>query len=73
MPRIEHCRDKCIGCAVCAELSPDFEMVDDGKAKLIGAEKKNGLFVLEVHKDSLEKNRQAEESCPRGCIKVVDD
>lgn len=66
---IEHDREKCIGCGVCASVAPGFwEMNGDGKSHLKGS-KNNKRQVSE--KDA-EKNKAAAESCPVNVIHITD-
>jgi len=69
--KIIHERNKCIGCGLCITLCPDFwEMGDDGKSQLINSKKtKNEDYELEVNEAGCSK--EAAESCPVKCIKVV--
>jgi len=43
--KIIHQRSECIGCGMCASIAPQTWKIneEDGKADLIGAEKKGGL------------------------------
>ncbi len=72
MVRITHYRYKCIGCAYCVEVAPDFwEMNEqDGKSDLISANTKNQIQVLLTDDLAWEQNRQAADVCPVSCIKV---
>ncbi len=72
MVRVTHYRYKCIGCAYCVEVAPDFwEMNEtDGKSDLIGSSIKNQIQVLVTDDFSYDQNKQAAEVCPVSCIKV---
>jgi len=61
--------EKCIGCGACAAVCPKYwELGDDGKAKLIGSEKKAKNYELEISNEGC--NRQAADACPVGCIVI---
>jgi len=66
--KIKHEIEKCIGCGSCSAICPKyFEMVDDGKAHLIGSAQA-GIEELEVQK--IECAEAASEACPVQCIHV---
>ena len=71
MAKIIHEREKCIGCGSCAALCPKFfEMVDDGKAKLLNSEKNaEGNDELEVEETGC--IREAADACPVQIIHIV--
>jgi ferredoxin len=55
-------KDLCIGCGLCAALSPEvFHMEDDGLAKAIEDE---------LTEELLEGAREAEQQCPTEAIAV---
>ena len=59
--KIDH--DLCSGYGICADLCPEvFEMEDD-KAKVI---------VDVVPEDAEEDCRDAADSCPEGCIEIIE-
>ncbi len=59
--KIDH--DLCSGDGICADLCPEvFEMEDD-KAKVI---------IEEVPEDAEEDCRDAADSCPEGCIEIIE-
>jgi len=61
---IEHKREECIGCGVCAAVALEFwEIADDGKATLKGGAEKKGKWEREIE-DHIEENKQAAEGCP---------
>ena len=72
MVRVTHYRYKCIGCAYCAEVAPEFWKMSeqDGKSDLLGAETKNQIQVLVTDDLAFEPNQQAAQVCPVSCIKV---
>ncbi len=68
MPKIKLEREKCIGCGSCAALcSKYFEMIEDGKAHIKGANKAD-IEELEVKK--IECAESASEACPVQCIYI---
>lgn len=71
MPKIIQEREKCIGCGSCVALCPKFfEMADDGKAKLSGAEKNaEGNDELEVEKIGC--IQEAADACPVQIIHII--
>ena len=71
MAKIIQEREKCIGCGSCAALCPRFfEMADDGKAKLLEAQKNaEGNDELEV--ENIECAQEAADACPVGIIHVI--
>lgn len=72
MARVLQVRSKCIGCAYCVEIAPEFWSMnsEDGRCDLIGAEIRNGTFVLEIFEDEISKNEKSAEICPSSCIRV---
>lgn len=71
--KVIHERWKCIGCGVCAAVSPEhWEMHADGKSDIKGAPRKNVpegiLEEIEVKEPGT--NKDAEEGCPVNCIHV---
>ncbi len=61
-------RNECIGCGSCSAICPKlFEMIDDGKAHIVGVDKKE-IDELEVEK--LECSEAAAEVCPVQCIHI---
>jgi len=76
MVKVTHERWKCIGCEACANVCSEFwEMADDGKAKLKGAEyKKTDEGELgELTVDDAKCNKEAESGCPAQCIHVKEE
>lgn len=66
MPKIILERDKCIGCGSCYAICEDyFEMEDDGKSHIKGA---NKTEVEELETDDLKCAERASEACPVQCI-----
>ena len=71
MAKIIQEHEKCIGCGSCtAVCSKYWEMAEDGKAKLKGAQanSQNGNYELEVEK--LDCNQEAVDICPVQCIRI---
>jgi len=67
MMKVIHERDKCIGCGACvAVCSEFFEMANDGKPVLKGAEKAGETYSLNVEEGKCLKD--AAEACPVKCI-----
>ena len=68
MSKIKLEREICIGCGSCQAIcSKFFELQDDGKSYIVGAEKKDNE-ELEVPKADCAV--QAAEACPVQCIHV---
>lgn len=68
MVKIKHEVEKCIGCGSCAALCPKyFEMIDSGKAHLIGSVSQE-IEELEIEK--IECAESASEVCPSQCIHI---
>jgi len=66
MTKIKLERGNCIGCGSCQALCPKyFEMVDDGKSHIKGAEQKE---VEELEVEKIECAESAAEACPAQCI-----
>jgi len=75
MAKIIHFRENCIGCNSCAEHADCYWRLtaEDGKADLIGAEEKNGVFIKNISEVEMEPNLRAARDCPVGIIRVYDD
>ena len=56
-------RDLCSGDAICVDLCPDVFEMDGDKAKVI---------VDVVPEDLEEDVRDAADSCPEGCIEIIE-
>ena len=68
MSKIKLEREKCIGCGSCQALcSKYFEIIDDGKSHIVGAEKKE---VEELEVEKIECAESASEACPAQCIHI---
>ncbi|MDF1498563.1 MAG: ferredoxin [Patescibacteria group bacterium] len=61
--KIQIDQELCIGCGACVNLCPDtFELQDDGKSKVINEDGcKNCDCEVAVN------------SCPVGCIKIIEE
>lgn len=72
MPKIILYRDKCIGCALCAEMQPDHWRMSkkDGKATLVKADIKKGVHTLEIPVYAVPFSREVAKGCPVRVIKV---
>ncbi|MFC3812910.1 ferredoxin [Lacihabitans lacunae] len=72
MFRVFHYRNRCIGCNACVEIA--FEQwrmsKKDGKAVLLGAKEKKGVYNISLPEAVLEENIQAMEACPVKVIKI---
>ena len=73
MPKIAHYRDKCIGCNSCVEHDPArWEIDEDGKSILKGAEDKRGVWVATIREDEVSLNKKAAKDCPVNIIRMID-
>lgn len=70
--RITYFRARCIGCHSCAEVAPGQWKMSrkDGKATLIGAKEKKGVFSLLIQEMEKAVNIQAATNCPVRIIRV---
>jgi len=65
-------RENCIGCGSCQALCPKyFELMEYGKAHLIGSKKSSQSEELEV--SNLECIKEAAEACPAQIIHILKD
>jgi ferredoxin len=73
MPKIIHYRGKCIGCNICYEMQADVWRMSkkDGKARLLRAEIKKDIYMLEINEDQLELSNRTAKACPVKIIKVL--
>ena len=61
--KIQIDQELCIGCGACVNLCPDvFELQDDGKSKVI---KEDGCNNCDCE--------MVVNSCPVGCIKIIEE
>lgn len=72
MPKLIHYRDKCIGCNICHERSPEYWRLSrkDGKATLVGGEKKKSTYVLAIPASEVDHQRDIARDCPARVIKI---
>lgn len=73
MFKLFHYRERCIGCNACVEIAFDRWRMSkkDGKAVLLGAKEKKGIYHISLPTDELEENRQAANACPVKVIQIV--
>lgn len=73
MAKIIHYRNKCIGCGICYEMQPGIWRMSkkDGKAILLKAEAKKGLFILSIDKNIEQSLEGIAKACPAKIIKIV--
>lgn len=72
MPKIVHYRNKCIGCGICYEKQPQHWRMSkkDGKATLIKAIEKKGIFILSIPDAETELTTMIAGDCPVNIIKL---
>jgi len=58
--------DECIGCAACAAICSNWEMVE------VNGDEKAKPLKTEIDDSELEDNKEAAESCPVEAIHIVD-
>lgn len=73
MFRLFHYRNRCIGCNACVEIAFQRWRMSkkDGKAVLLGALEKKGIYQITLADDELPENIQAMEACPVKVIQIV--
>ena len=70
MAKIKLETEKCIGCGSCHALcSKFFEIKEDGKSHIVGAEK-SADAVEELEVEKVDCAQQAAEACPVQCIHI---
>ena len=71
--KIVYEKGKCIGCGSCETICPKYwKLNEEGKADLIGsANQPNGDQELIIKEIAC--NKDAADSCPVECIKIVDE
>lgn len=69
---ISHKKPECIGCALCAEVAPNyFEMDEDGEAQLVQITHLREKFQFgEGFEEDRATLEAAEEGCPMDIIKI---
>jgi len=73
MIQVIYYRDKCIGCGSCADIAPDWWVMDeqDGKSTLLkSVHKRNNIFITKVEADEVDYFVNSSDSCPIGIIEV---
>ncbi|MAF36765.1 ferredoxin [archaeon] len=75
MTKIMHVRDKCIGCNLCAQQSPEKWKMDDndGKADLINGRDNKGVQTLVIAPDEKPLQQTIAKQCPAKCIHVLEN
>jgi len=70
MFKIEHYRNKCIGCNACVEAAPWRWRISkkDGKSVLIEGREKRGIFAASIGEDERPENELAAQNCP---VKII--
>ncbi|MDI9878147.1 ferredoxin [Flectobacillus longus] len=73
MFKLIHYRNRCIGCNACVEIAYHRWRMSkkDGKAVLLGAIEKKGIYQVQLNEDELSENEQALEACPVKVIQIV--
>lgn len=74
MFKLFHYRNRCIGCNACVEIAYQRWRMSkkDGKAVLLGATEKKGIYQISLSEDELPENQQAMEACPVKVIQIVE-
>lgn len=72
MIRVVQLRNKCIGCAYCVGVAPEFWRMnaEDGRCDLIGATNRKGQYVLSIFEDDIPKIQKSAALCPSKCIRL---
>lgn len=72
MPKLIQYRQRCIGCNACVEIAFDRWRMSkkDGKAVLLGAIEKKGVYQVNIHHAEVEDNLRVLEACPVNIIKI---
>ena len=73
MAKIIQYRNKCIGCGICFEIQPAVWRMStkDGKATLLHAVNKKGVYQLPVNANNQERLQEVLAACPVKIISVV--
>lgn len=74
MVKVFHYRDRCVGCANCVLVAPQYWQMNyrDGKADLEGNKTNKNVWVAEVGDEDLLFVKKAEQNCPVQVIRIVD-
>jgi len=71
MAKIKLEREKCIGCGSCQAICPKyFELIDDGKSHIKGANPPAGGAIEELEVEKIECAEAVVEACPVQCIHI---
>jgi ferredoxin len=71
--QLKYDKEACQSNFVCTAVDPEhFKEGDDGKAELIGSEKEDSVFVLDVEEGEKAAAEQAANGCPMMAIELVD-
>jgi ferredoxin len=72
MFKIIQYRNKCIGCGICFERQPGVWRMSkkDGKATLIDAEFKKGIYMITVNEKLKFQSQETAKACPVKIIKT---
>ena len=76
MRKVQHERDKCIGCGACTAIYPkEWERGKDGKSDLLFSRKKTGNIQEKTipSKREYELHQEAAENCPVSCIHMYNN
>ena len=72
--KIVHEKSKCIGCGSCAAVCPRlFELTEEGKAHLKGAEIDTQTEKEELEVTEADCAKEAVEVCPVKCIRILNE
>lgn len=72
MPKLIHYRQRCIGCNACVEIAFERWRMSkkDGKAVLLGAIEKKGVFQADILYEEVDDNLRVIAACPINIIKL---
>lgn len=72
MPKLIHYRERCIGCNACVEIDYESWRMSkrDGKAVLLKALNKKGIYQLEIKYSDIELCEKVVEACPVNVIRI---
>ncbi|MGL4630822.1 MAG: ferredoxin [Leadbetterella sp.] len=70
--KIFHHRQRCIGCNACVEIAYNRWRMSkkDGKAVLLGAKEKKGIYQMDLDLEEYDENTRAAKACPVNIIKI---